>query len=583
MNSDEYPSSSINLNDLMRILRQRKKAFLVAFFLSLLLALVIAVLLPPVYKSSATVLIEQQEIPQDLVRSTVTSFADQRIQVLIQRAMTFSRLSEIIKKYGLYKEMAEREPLEQVVEKMRDDIDHKMISADVVDPRSGRPVQATIAFSISYLSQSPKTAQDVANELVSIFLEENLRNRADMAEQAERFLENEMERLGQETRRLEAEVAKFKQSNLRSLPEQTNLKMSFLERSEKDYEEVRSQIRALEDRKVYLQSQLSLVEPYSSVIGDEQQATMTPQGRIRYLQSRYLSVSAKYSPEHPDVVRAKRELDELLAGGEYQPDANFVRNQLKLLRAQLERDRTTYSEGHPDLLSLQRQVGEYETLLKGTAEYRLATVKDADNPAYIQLAASLESVDIELSHLKESRRALQEKIEDLESSLIEGPAVEKEYRDLLRDLENNTARYQEVKAKQLEAKMAQSLEKERKGERFTLIEPPLMPERPVKPNRLLIIAIGFVFSLAFATGVIWLLERTDQTVRGVQGVQRLTGASPLAIIPHIVTDEELKARVATLRWASAGIGLAFAVILLLLHTLYMPLDVAWFVTLRKFG
>lgn len=583
MNNEDIYSSNINLNDLKRIIRQRRKVLLVAFAVFFALVLLVALLLPPVYRSSATVLIEQQEIPQDLVRSTVTSFADQRIQVLIQRAMTFSRLSEIIKKHGLYKDMTDREPLEKVVEKMREDISHKMISADVVDPRSGRPVQATIAFSIAYFNQNPVTAQNVANELVSIFLEENLKNRSDMAEQAEQFLESEMKRLGEETRRLEEVIAKFKQNNLRSLPEKVNMNMSFLERAEKDYEDVRRQIQALEERKVYLQSQLSQIKPYTGVVGDDKQATMTTQSRIRYLQNKYLSVSAIYSPDHPDVIRTRRELDELLAGGDYQPDPVFIRNQLKVLQAQLERDRSTYADNHPDLLRLQRQISEYEALLRKTPSSNMTTVKDADNPAYIQLAASLESVEIELGHLKESRRTLQKKIEELELSLTSGPSVEKEYRDLLRDLDNNTARYQEVKAKQLEAKLARSLEKERKGERFTLIEPPLVPERPVKPNRLLIIAIGFVVSLAFAAAVVWLMEKADQTIRGSQGVQKLTGMSPLAIIPHIVTDEELRARKTRWRWASAGIGMGIVTVLVFLHVFYMPLDVAWFVALRKFG
>lgn len=584
MNNEEAYSSSINLNELRPIIRQRRKAALVAFSLSFLAVILVATLLSPVYRSSATVLIEQQEIPQDLVRSTVTSFADQRIQVLIQRAMTFSRLSEIIKKYDLYKELIAREPLEQVVEKMREDIDHKMISADVVDPRSGRPVEATIAFSIAYYSSSPSTAQNVANELVSIFLEENLKNRADMAEQAEQFLEVEMTRLGEESKRLEAEVAKFKQNNLRSLPEQTNLNISFLERTEKDYEEVRRQIQGLEERKVYLQSQLSQVKPYANVVGDEQDATMTTQGRIRYLQNKYLSVSAIYSPEHPDVIRTKRELEELLAGSEYQPDQTFIRNQLKMLRAELDRNKATYAANHPDFLRLQRQIGEYEALLRdGPVESGRATVKDADNPAYIQLAASLESAEIELVHLKEGRRALQKKMEDLESGLTNGPSVEKEYRDLLRDLENNTTRYQEVKAKQLEAMLARSLEKERKGERFTLIEPPLIPERPIKPNRMLIIAVGLMLSIAFAAAIVWLLEKTDQTVRGSRGVLKLTGMSPLAIIPHIVTEEDLKNRKKRLRWTSVGIGLASMLVFALVHLYFMPLDVAWFVALRKFG
>ena len=146
------------------------------------LAVTVALVLPPTYTSGATILIEQQEIPQELVRSAVTSFADQRVQVISQRVMTTQNLLELIERYNLYPDIRTSKPREVLLQDMRNDIAMKMISADVIDPRSGRPTQATIAFSVSYSSHSPELALKVANDLTSLYLNENLTSRTQMAE-----------------------------------------------------------------------------------------------------------------------------------------------------------------------------------------------------------------------------------------------------------------------------------------------------------------------------------------------------------------------------------------------------------------
>ena len=126
-----------------------------------IVAVLAAILLPAVYRAKATILIEQQEIPADFVRTTVTSFADQRIQIISQRVMTTRNLSAIIERYDLYPEIRRRQSINAAVEEMREAIDLQMISADVVDPRTGRPQQATIAFSLAYENESPTLAQKV--------------------------------------------------------------------------------------------------------------------------------------------------------------------------------------------------------------------------------------------------------------------------------------------------------------------------------------------------------------------------------------------------------------------------------------
>ena len=158
------------LGDYLAILKRRRWQLIVPAVLIFAAAAAAALLLPPVYKSTATILVEQQEIPQDLVRTTVTSFAAERIQVISQRVMTTAKLGEIIERFNLYPDERRKVPLSDVVEKMREHIDLDMIDADVIDPRSGRASEATIAFTLGYQSDSPQLAQKVANEMVSLYL-----------------------------------------------------------------------------------------------------------------------------------------------------------------------------------------------------------------------------------------------------------------------------------------------------------------------------------------------------------------------------------------------------------------------------
>jgi hypothetical protein len=142
----------LSLRERLLALRRHRRLMLVVLAAGALLTVAIALLWPATYRASATILIEQQEIPQDLVRSTISSYADQRVQVISQRVMTSQNLMRIVEQYQLYPWQRRTRPREVVIERMRDDIKMKLISANVMDPRSGRPTQATIAFTLSYES-----------------------------------------------------------------------------------------------------------------------------------------------------------------------------------------------------------------------------------------------------------------------------------------------------------------------------------------------------------------------------------------------------------------------------------------------
>ncbi|MCG7957897.1 MAG: lipopolysaccharide biosynthesis protein, partial [Candidatus Thiodiazotropha taylori] len=223
--------------DYLAILKRRKKQLIIPATLILLLSLGLAVGLPSIYRAEATILIEQQEIPSELVRSTVTSYAGERIQVISQRVMTTENLGKIIDSYGLYKDERDDTSLTLLSEELREDIELEMISADVIDPRSGRPTIATIAFKLSFSNKNPRIAQKVTNELVSLYLDENLRQRTQSALETSTFLSTEADRLNQEITELEVSLADFKKKHVDNLPELQSLNIQLMERNELELSE----------------------------------------------------------------------------------------------------------------------------------------------------------------------------------------------------------------------------------------------------------------------------------------------------------------------------------------------------------
>lgn len=573
------------LHDYLVTFRRRKgQMALVAAFI-LVASLGVAFGLPPVYRSAGTILIEQQEIPPELVRSTITSYADQRIQVIGQRVMTTANLLEIIDKYGLYPKERKSEPTEVVIEMMREDISVDMVSAEVVDPRTGRPTQASIAFTVAYDNESPTLAQRVANELVSLYLNENLKTRAQQASETASFLTDEGNRLAEEIATLERRLADFKEKNAGQLPELTQLNLQLMDRTDRELLEVDRQISSLEERKIMLQAQLAQVNPLEKVVSETGERILGPADRLKVLQSQYASLTAVYGPDHPDVVRTRKEIEGLQAQVGPTDATSNIQRRLDAARAELAAALQKYSDQHPDVKKAQRNVASLEREYARAASQRSRGKPTAtpDNPAYIQLQSQIDAAEAELTTQRAMRQELKKKLEEYEGRLTQAPQVEREYRALTRDYENAVAKYQEIKAKQMEAQLAESLETERKGERFTLIEPPLMPEEPVKPNRIAIAFLGVVFSFAGGLGSAAVAESLDTSVRGVKGVSDLLGAPPLATIPVIETAEERRRRTRRRVLIALAVVAALAVALMLVHVFVRPLDLLWFVAMRRLG
>ena len=550
-----------------------------------ILAVIIALTLPPTYRSTGTILIEQQEIPQEMVRSVITSFADQRVQVISQRVMTTQNLLSLIERYDLYPAIRQKEPREVLLQKFRDDIGMHMISADVIDPRSGRPTQATIAFAVSYQNRSPELALKVANELTSLYLNENLTSRTQLSQQTSAFFSEESMREAARIAELDKNLAAFKEKHHDELPELAQLNVATMERTEMELRDAENRVSALDSQRVLLEAQLAQISPNTQVYTDSGQRVFGPEDRLKTLKAQLASYKARYAPGHPDIISTQREVDGLEKEVKSQDQTAERLRQLSEAKSQLAAAKEKYSDDHPDVLRLKRSIDSLEESAAKEAAIGTRQIESAhaDNPAYIQVRGQLDSVAVDRDNAIKKRDGLHAKLDQYEKRLAESPEVERQYRTMARDLESAQFKYQEILSKQTEAQVSANLETERKGERFTLIEPPQPPEKPIKPNRLLILIVGLFMSVAAGIGAVIARDAFDASVRGPSDIRLMLQVPALASIPVIVTiaDRARRRKIIGFSW-----GGSIAVLLLaatMLHLFVKPLDVVWATLLRRFG
>jgi uncharacterized protein involved in exopolysaccharide biosynthesis len=200
-------------------------------------------LLPAIYRSEAKILVESQQIPSDLVRSTVNSYAEERIEIIKQRVMTRDTLLGLATKFRLFSDRQMPLSSTEKVELMRDRIIINALNLDMSNRRSN-PESVALAFTVGFDYEDPQAATQVANELVTTILAENARVRATRAQETSRFLERESERLQNELVRVENAITNFKESNRESLPDRIDFQMSALERSQTQLTDIGTRSRS---------------------------------------------------------------------------------------------------------------------------------------------------------------------------------------------------------------------------------------------------------------------------------------------------------------------------------------------------
>lgn len=463
------PDNKLILEDFVAILRRRKWHILIPATVILLMSGVLAYLIPPAYISTAKILIEQQEIPQNLVTSTVMGYAAERIQLIQNRVMTRANLWAMAEKFDLYSDRRTLENQQDIMDEMREDIIISMVSVDAVDPKTGRAITPTIAFTVSYENESPELAQKVTAELAELYLNENRRSRTEETQQTSSFLNAEAQRLQAQISDIGAKVADFKVKNAGSLPDSFEATSRNLADAQQQLGLLDAKLPPLESRYAYLKTRL---------------AGFGSSALLAKARAELAAARDKYSDIHPDVVRLKRTVETLEAGS--------------------------------------NQSG-------GSAAYESA----GSDPEYLALQSELQQVAGDIGAVRSQRADLNRNIAEYQSRLAQSPEVEREYSALTRDLNHATSKYSEIMDKLTSAKLAEELEREQKAERFILIEAADYPSTPSKPNIPAIMLLGLTFALGVGVGVAALAEYLDHRIFGPKELAAVFKAPPLAIIPEI--------------------------------------------------
>jgi uncharacterized protein involved in exopolysaccharide biosynthesis len=507
-------------------------------------------LLDDQYQSTATIAIERPEIPENMVRTTVATYdTDLRIDRIRDQVLVDPTIIEWIDEFDLYQDVIAEESIGAAAMEFRKDVEIITIQAreDLAVKNQGE----TIAFGVSYYGETPAKAVAVAARLADQFLEENRKSRNKSVEDTLAFFQRDADRLALRISEAEAKLADFKEQNVGALPESSNINVQMLDRSERELDDLEREIRDLREARKILETDLSKISAEAPIFTGAGEAVLSGPDRLKLLQQQYIELSSKYSPEHPDVVRARREI-ELLSDGGTESDTASIHQDLEIARRAHAEAMQRYTTDHPDVINLANRIDILETRLAAMETTpRSGAARRPDNPAYISILVQIEGTDTEIVALQRRARDLRERIRRYESLLEQSPQVEREYLALQREYDQAIDEFNEIRDKQNEAQQARELELSEKGERYVLQRMPSEPKSAAFPNRLAIIILGFIFSIGCSFGAVFVREGLDSSVRSVRDLKNITGMPPIAVIPVLESHSEQQR--STLVWSASGL------------------------------
>ena len=542
----------LDFKDIKYFIRRRKKSFFITFFSIFIIGIAVAIYLPPLYISKATILIEEQQIPENYVQSGISSFAEERVEMISQRVLSRPKLLEILNEFNLFSNLKNKFTMSELLEKLRKSILLETINAEIQHKKTGRPVATAVAFTISYEDRDPVVTQKVAGKLASLYLEEEEKNREKRSSVTTVFFEQELETLKKEIREFEKKISRFKKAHIGELPEFNNVNLQAVGRLESDLSRLNVRLRSLEERRINLKGQLANVEPLTPIVIEGDKVAMNPKERLKRLYLELMSMRSTLSEKHPDVKKLKREISEL-ESQIGKTDASVIKiKKLNQMLSQLAETEATLGPNHPDVIMLSNQVeilsNEVEKLTAEKAMISLSNEKP-DNPVYISLLTQISATENEIKSISEEKNNIHQEIEKYRRKIGNAPIVEKEYSKLTHGYENAKRDYNELHDKYMEAKVTQNMEESDSGERFTMKSPAFLPDKPYKPNRIAIILIGCLVALGAGIGVSAAREGIDNSIKTTDQIKEITGVPVLGSISFIVTDHEKKMnRLKNLGW-----------------------------------
>ena len=458
--------------------------------------------LPDRYRSSSTVAVIPQRIPDQFVRSTITESVTARLNSISQQILSRTRLERLIEEFNLYEQERETMLMEDIIEMMR----RRDIRVDIVQPRGRGRNQDASSFTVGFESSNPRTAMQVTERLASMFVQENLEGRELLADSTSQFLRAQLEEARRRLVEHEEKLETFRRQNAGRLPSQ-------------------------------LQSNLQMLQTTQMQLQANAEAANRERDRLLVIEAA-IAEGVNASSEVPPAVTPS--VDGTTTGTAAQ--------QLEAARAALRGLELRLTPQHPDIVRAKRVIGELEA--KAEAEALAAAVSPASLPVVVSgqprgrtnplVAMQIEAREIRarLESRKREEERLQQTLSSYTSRLEAAPGLESELTELMRDYSTLEAQYTNMLERSEEASMAVNLERRQVGEQFRVIDSARLPQRPTSPDRQRINLIGLLTGLGLGLGLIALLEYRDTRLQSDHDVVISLALPVLAVIPRMITSGE---------------------------------------------
>jgi succinoglycan biosynthesis transport protein ExoP len=565
-------SVEIGKLELKGIIRRRKKMFIISSMLIFFVCTVVALVLPPIYKSEVMIVVENQEIPDEYVKSTITTFVSERLQLLTKRILSYQKLLEIIKAHNLYPDFDSEGAM---VTKMQEDIKLQTIDVSLRDRQTRGSGVATVAFTLTYYHKSPESAKNVADILANLFVQEDLESRRKQASTTTKFLEKELEDLRRVVKLNEERISRFKAANINQLPGSTTVFSQTVFRLEQDIDNINSRIRTIQEKIVYLKSQIANIDPLIPILTEDGEVASNPSNRLKYLRLQLIQKQSILSERHPDIIRLKSEIQELEAQVGQKDTTAERRNRLAVVERDLAELKAKYGDKHPDVVRMSREADLLNRQIGAAQQTKAVDEEQSDNPGYMNIRAQIIVAESELEGLRAERIKAKRKLEDYQLRLESAPFIDEEYNSLTLDYQNAKAKFNEVSNKLHSARIAQEMDTSESGERFRIDYPANLPDKPDKPKRLLIILMGLVLGMGCGVLLAALVEGLDASVKAADELESIAGIPVLAAVSFFDSPKQKRdRRLKKLLIIASGVVI-FIIMSLLINWFVMPMRELW--------
>jgi polysaccharide chain length determinant protein (PEP-CTERM system associated) len=492
---EEQRGEGFDLQHYLGLVRRRHFHFLIPLFIGWAVVWAASWVLPPRYQSTTLILVEQPSMPKDYVTPNVNDNLQERMQSITQQILSRTNLLHIIDQFHLYsREHGEPSPDDKVAG-MRKDIDIELVR----DTRN-----QISAFNVSYMSRDPQLAQKVTGELTNLFINQNLEVRQQQSENTTEFLENQLEAARKDLAAQEDRVRQFKGQHVGEMPGQLATNLQILQGLQGQLQTAEDSLNAARQQRVYLQT---LADQYRTLQGPVKSSDGTPVGlpaidqQLQKLRAQLADLSSHYTDRHPDVRKVKEEIA-----------------RTEKLRDQL-------------LASLKNKPSDGAT---EPGDGSIGSASDATQATILApIQSQLRSNQMEISNREHSIAALKAKVDDYQARLNQEPIREQQLADLTRGYEQSKANYDDLLKKKNESKMATSMELLQQGERFRVVDPPSLPQKPDFPNRLKFCGIGLGIGLALGMFVAGAFEMADDRLYSEKEIKSLLPVPVICEIPVI--------------------------------------------------